>query len=47
MSDYHCLDIEFINVDFSSYYIKGKTEVSKVLLPGRCPTELSIHFPSF
>lgn len=30
MSDYHCLDIEFPNVDFSSFYIKGKTEVSKV-----------------
>jgi hypothetical protein len=30
MSDYHCLDIEFQNVDFSAYSIKGKTEVSKV-----------------
>jgi len=30
MSDYHCLDIEFQNVDFSAYYIKGKTEISKV-----------------
>jgi len=31
MSDYHCLDIEFLNVDFSSYYIKNKSEISKVL----------------
>lgn len=31
MSDYHCLDIEFLNVDFSSYYIKSTTEISKVL----------------
>ena len=30
MSDYHCLDIEFLNVDFNSYSIKGKIEVSKV-----------------
>jgi hypothetical protein len=30
MSDYHCLDIEFVNVDFSSYYPKSKTEISKV-----------------
>jgi hypothetical protein len=30
MSDFHCLDIEFPNVDFSPYYIKGKTEISKV-----------------
>jgi len=30
MSDYHCLDIEFQNVDFSSYCIKGKTEISRV-----------------
>lgn len=30
MSDYYCLDIEFQNVDFRTYPIKGKTEVSKV-----------------
>ncbi len=30
MSDYHCLEIEFINVDFDTYYIKGKTKISKV-----------------
>jgi len=30
MSDYHCLDIEFLNVDFSSYYLKSKTKISNV-----------------
>lgn len=30
MSDYHCLDIEFVDIDFNSYYIMGKSEVSKV-----------------
>ena len=30
MSDYHCLDIEFPNVDFSLYYIKNKTVISQV-----------------
>ena len=30
MSEFHCLDIEFPNVDFSSYYIKGNTEISQV-----------------
>ena len=30
MSDYHCLDIEFPDVDFSHYYIKSETEISKV-----------------
>ena len=30
MSDYYYLDIEFQNVAFSSYYIKEKTEISKV-----------------
>jgi len=30
MSDFHCLDIEFPDVDFSPYYIKSKTEVSNV-----------------
>lgn len=29
MSNYYCLDIEFVNVDFSSYYVKSKTEISK------------------
>jgi hypothetical protein len=30
MSEFHCLDIEFPDVDFSSYYIKGKTEMEKI-----------------
>jgi hypothetical protein len=30
MSEFHCLDIEFPDVDFSSYYIKGKTEIEKI-----------------
>jgi hypothetical protein len=30
MNDYYCLEIEFKDVDFSAYSIKGKTEVSKV-----------------
>ena len=30
MRDYYCVDIEFQDVDFSSYYIKGKTEISKI-----------------
>ena len=30
MSDYHCLDIEFPNLDSSSTYIKGKIEVSNI-----------------
>jgi hypothetical protein len=30
MSDFHCLDIEFPDVDFSPYHIKSKTEVSNV-----------------
>lgn len=30
MSEFHCLDIEFPDVDFSPYYIKSKTEISKV-----------------
>ncbi len=30
MSDFHCLNIEFTNVDFSSYYIEGKTEINKI-----------------
>ena len=30
MSEFHCLDIEFPNVDFNSYYIKSKTEVNNV-----------------
>lgn len=31
MSDYQCLEIEFLNVDFNSFYIKSKIEISKVL----------------
>ena len=30
MSEFHCLDIEFPDVDFSPYYIKGKKEVDKI-----------------
>lgn len=30
MSKYHCLDIEFPGVDFSRYYVKNDTEISKV-----------------
>lgn len=30
MNDFHCLEIEFPNVDFSPYYIKSKTEISQV-----------------
>ncbi|MBK8426977.1 MAG: hypothetical protein IPL27_13835 [Lewinellaceae bacterium] len=30
MSDYHCLDIEFLSVDFSKYGYPHKSEISKV-----------------
>lgn len=30
MSEYHCLDIECLYVDFSPYYIKGKKGVDKI-----------------
>ncbi len=30
MSEFHCLDIEFPNVDFSSYHIKSKSEIEKI-----------------
>mgnify|MGYP001108635588 FL=1 len=30
MSEFHCLDIEFPDIDFSPYYIKSKTEISQV-----------------
>ena len=30
MSKFHCLDIEFPNVDFSPYFIKSKIKVSKI-----------------
>jgi hypothetical protein len=30
MSEFHCLDIEFPNIDFSSNYIKGNIEIEKV-----------------
>lgn len=30
MSDFHCLDIEFPDVDFSPYYIKSKKEIDKI-----------------
>ncbi len=48
MSDYHCLELEFINVDFDSYYIKGKTKISKVfhthLYAKKDEIELKIFF---
>ncbi len=30
MSEFHCLEIEFPDVDFSPYYIKSKKEVAKI-----------------
>ncbi len=30
MSEFHCLDIEFPDVDFSLYFIKAKTEVKQI-----------------
>lgn len=30
MSEFHCLEIEFPDVDFSQYYIKSKTEVKQI-----------------
>lgn len=30
MSDFHCLDIEFPGVDFTSHFIKGESEIRKV-----------------
>ncbi len=30
MSDFYCLDIEFPNVDFDPFFIKGKAEIEKV-----------------
>ncbi len=30
MSDYHCLDIEFPNIDFTPYSVDSKTEISKI-----------------
>jgi hypothetical protein len=30
MSEFHCLDIEFPDVDFTTYYVKSKKEISKV-----------------
>lgn len=48
MSDYHCLELEFINVDLDSFYIKGKTEISKVfhthLYAKKDEIELKIFF---
>lgn len=48
MSDYHSLDIEFLNVDFSSYKIRNTTEVSKVhhahLYANKAEIELKIFF---
>lgn len=30
MNEFHCLDVEFPDVDFSPYYIKSKTEIDKI-----------------
>jgi len=30
MNEFHCLDIEFPDVDFNSYYTRGKTEIEKI-----------------
>ena len=30
MSEFHCLEIEFPDVDFNQYYIKAKTEVKQI-----------------
>ncbi len=30
MSEFHCLDIEFPNVDFRPFYIKSETEISQI-----------------
>lgn len=30
MNEFHCLDIEFPDVDFNSYYSRGKTEIEKI-----------------
>ncbi len=30
MNEFHCLDVEFPDVDFSPYYIKSKKEVAKI-----------------
>lgn len=30
MSEYHCLDIEFPNIDFNPYYLKSKIEISGI-----------------
>lgn len=48
MSNYHCLDIEFLNVDFNSYSIKSKAEISKSfhahLLTSKDEIELKFFF---
>ncbi|WP_190246193.1 hypothetical protein [Gelidibacter gilvus] len=33
MNEFHCLDIELPDVDFSPYYIKSKIEIDKVHHP--------------
>ncbi len=48
MSEYHCIDIEFPDVDFKPYYIESKTEISKVhhahLYPKPDEIELRIFY---
>ncbi|MBK8482794.1 MAG: hypothetical protein IPL31_00165 [Saprospiraceae bacterium] len=48
MSDYHCLDIEFPDVDFSTYGYPNKSEISKVhhahLYANKDEIELKVFF---
>jgi|SRR5690554_467655 len=48
MSKFHCLDIEFPNVDFDAYFIKVKTDVNKIyhahLYPRNNEIELRIFY---
>jgi hypothetical protein len=48
MSDYHCLEIEFQNVDFNAYLMKGEIEVSMIhhahLITKNNEIELKIFF---
>jgi hypothetical protein len=48
MSEFHCLDIEFPDVDFNLYYIKGKAEIKKIyhahLYANKDVIELKIFF---
>lgn len=48
MSEYHCIEIEFPDVDFKPYYIEGKKEINKVhhahLYPKLDEIELKIFY---